>query len=458
MVIWALRQRLMARRIVEEFNEKFKSELLFQQPSSITGYDYANAYARMIAGGTKKSLSEKIKGYFTEPTDRPNEGWTLTHGFFIQMGGFIVYDGRKPYKVLTWERMLQSINAKEIDVPFIPETDILDKSKGDFLTKLFVVTQTTWFVFECFARWYMGLSLAELEVLTLAFAALNAAIYGIWWSKPQNAGYAIRIPLKRPHVDISRISQADTTLDHLDPPKRERIYSEITQDDVSVANAIEKAEPNAEGLVDKEQSWITKKFWTDHYNISRGRVRRIFCTTFRIFAYQGFFFLIEMFFRPLRKLGVNTGRPITNRPSDAPPKAEDEVGQTRVPMFYAEDGREYNVTAVVLAILISVVFGALHLVLWSSQFNTTIDQWLWRACSLYVTLEPLFLLIGLPAVLPGAPHWLNILGHVGYFVAATLYGSARLVLFCLAIYTLFHLPEGVYGDIDWVDLIKARVF
>ncbi|KAF9442586.1 hypothetical protein P691DRAFT_779324 [Macrolepiota fuliginosa MF-IS2] len=184
--IWAMRQRLAAERLKKEFNDRFNN-----------GVD------------PTLSTSAKVKQWFMGPDKTPRRGWTITHGFFVQMGGFVLYDDGEPVKVLTFRRMLMAIQRNEINIPYIAEEDITDKSKGDFLTKLLVVAQTTWFVIQCGIRWRLGLPLAELEVLTLAFAALNGVIYGIWLDKPQGA----QVPIKLPKLP-SKIATHAQTVDH----------------------------------------------------------------------------------------------------------------------------------------------------------------------------------------------------------------------------------------------------
>ncbi|EKM82161.1 hypothetical protein AGABI1DRAFT_36338, partial [Agaricus bisporus var. burnettii JB137-S8] len=122
--------------------------------------------------------------------------WTKTHGFFIQMGGFMLYRDGLPVEVLTYKSFKELIDKKVIDKPEITERTINDKSKSDYLSKGFVVVQTTWFVVQCIARWAGSLPLVELEVVTLAFAVLNAITYALWLNKPQNVQEAIRIDLK----------------------------------------------------------------------------------------------------------------------------------------------------------------------------------------------------------------------------------------------------------------------
>ncbi|KAH9952765.1 hypothetical protein BC827DRAFT_1274197 [Russula dissimulans] len=126
---------------------------------------------RLAAG----KLAEKYKG----------EGWTLTHGFFATMGGFMEYEGNRP---------------------------IRDKSKGDFISKAVVILQTSWFVMQCIARGVRGLPITELELATIAFAGLNFAIYVLWWDKPLNVQCGVRVYRQRitdPPVDDGYVIPTD---------------------------------------------------------------------------------------------------------------------------------------------------------------------------------------------------------------------------------------------------------
>ena len=64
----------------------------------------------------------------------------------------------------------------------------MDRSKGDALSKGIAILQTGWFILQCIARKIQGLAVTELEVVTLAFAALNFAVYVFWWNKPLDVG------------------------------------------------------------------------------------------------------------------------------------------------------------------------------------------------------------------------------------------------------------------------------
>lgn len=100
----------------------------------------------------------------------------------------------KGYMYFNDERIMKE------DITFIlpREEDIKDKGKGDGLSKGLVVGQTLWFIAQCLSRWQQGLVVTELELVTLAFAALNGAIYFLWWHKPLDVQRAMPIIWNRP--------------------------------------------------------------------------------------------------------------------------------------------------------------------------------------------------------------------------------------------------------------------
>ena len=106
----------------------------------------------------------------------PDKGWTMTHGYFIQMGGFILYEGETAKGVLTAEKMESLLTEGRIDLPTIDEDEIQDRSKGDGISKSLVIVQTLWFIAQCITRGVEGLLVTELELVTLAFAVLNGTM------------------------------------------------------------------------------------------------------------------------------------------------------------------------------------------------------------------------------------------------------------------------------------------
>ena len=77
---------------------------------------------------------------------------------------------------------------------FIPtEEEIEDKAKSSWLAKSLILLQTSWFVTQCIARGFKHLPLTHLEIVTLAYAAMNFLIYLFWWNKPLNVNRPVRV-------------------------------------------------------------------------------------------------------------------------------------------------------------------------------------------------------------------------------------------------------------------------
>ena len=71
--------------------------------------------------------------------------------------------------------------------------EIEDRGKSDWLAKSLVLLQTSWFVMQCVARAIDRLPVTHLEIVTLAYAAMNFVIYIFWWNKPLNVNRPVRV-------------------------------------------------------------------------------------------------------------------------------------------------------------------------------------------------------------------------------------------------------------------------
>ncbi|KAG2357371.1 hypothetical protein BDR07DRAFT_1297916 [Suillus spraguei] len=119
--------------------------------------------------------------------------WTVTHGFFAWMGGFMLYVNDEPRATLTPDELLGFVHEGSVKMPVILEADIEDRSKGDALSKGIAMLQLAWFVIQLVARYIQNLPITLLELDTLAVAALTSIGYGFWWKKPMDVGrpYAV---------------------------------------------------------------------------------------------------------------------------------------------------------------------------------------------------------------------------------------------------------------------------
>ncbi|KAF9065789.1 hypothetical protein BDP27DRAFT_1424533 [Rhodocollybia butyracea] len=114
--------------------------------------------------------------------------WTLTHGMFLIMGGF----------------MLTKDSGEVIG------SEIMDRSKGDVVSKTLVLVQTTWFIAQVISRALQHLPITELEITTVAFASLNILTYILWWTKPLDVHHPILLSM-RPRQVVAEASELSDT-------------------------------------------------------------------------------------------------------------------------------------------------------------------------------------------------------------------------------------------------------
>ncbi|KAF8331748.1 uncharacterized protein EI90DRAFT_3057178 [Cantharellus anzutake] len=122
------------------------------------------------------------------------EGWTLTHSYFVVMGGF--FDPSKGSAV--GRNDLQQYpgiieNTGDTRKAAIAREEILDRSKGDGFSKFLIVLQLLWFITQYVGRWASHLHISQLETMTLAYAALCLLLYVLWWHKPVNIQFPIHV-------------------------------------------------------------------------------------------------------------------------------------------------------------------------------------------------------------------------------------------------------------------------
>ncbi|KAJ2936537.1 hypothetical protein H1R20_g561, partial [Candolleomyces eurysporus] len=123
------------------------------------------------------------------------EEWGRVQCHFIQMGG-VVIKHKGQLRAIELSKVEEHKLGDVINRSSLREADLLDRSKGDELSKGLVVIQTTWFIISCCARAIQRLTITNLEVITLAYAALNGIMYFFWWNKPLNVRVPMEIEIK----------------------------------------------------------------------------------------------------------------------------------------------------------------------------------------------------------------------------------------------------------------------
>ena len=99
------------------------------------------------------------------------------------------------------------------------EAEIKDRGKSDWLAKTLVLLQTSWFVVQCIARAVERLPVTHLEIVTLAYAAMNFVIYVFWWNKPLNVDRPVRVfqksDVEEPISEARRSASDNTIIDFI---------------------------------------------------------------------------------------------------------------------------------------------------------------------------------------------------------------------------------------------------
>ncbi|CAM6088010.1 unnamed protein product [Calypogeia fissa] len=120
-------------------------------------------------------------------------GWTMTHAFYANMGGFILKtrDDIAIPLVVDSERMITYLQSLPSPTVLTTERDIQRKAKGDIFLKCLAAMQVIWFVVQVIAREVEKLPISQLEIAVLAFAMCTLVIYALWAEKPQDVSEPI---------------------------------------------------------------------------------------------------------------------------------------------------------------------------------------------------------------------------------------------------------------------------
>ena len=324
------------------------------------------------------------------------QGWSTTHGFFVIMGGFHLFEhgsietsnndkailheddiplhplaARDLYEDYTHQSIRADIDFTSFTVP--TEEEIKDRGKSDWLAKSLVLLQTSWFVMQCIARAIKHLPITHLEIVTLAYAAMNFVIYIFWWNKPLNVNRPVR---------VFRKSEPSAT--------QHQVISSAAQ---------------------HSRTW--ELTWREIGDVLDN---------------------IALFIAGGQDNDVNLSR------------------EDRVPRFWANssDNDAANADAIVLGV--GVCFGAIHCIAWDFSFPTHAELLMWRVSCVAITAVPIYI----PLVLPLGSWLTDLDSTVLYFIPLSggiLYIVARAVTLVLAFTSLRDLPPGAYETMHWTTFI-----
>ncbi|EHK19811.1 uncharacterized protein TRIVIDRAFT_203391 [Trichoderma virens Gv29-8] len=270
--------------------------------------------------------------------DQPKkEKWTLAHCYFANMGGFMYIKGKERLPV-TAQQLAEDDSYLCLE---ITEEDIKDKSKQDWLAKLFAALQILQLILSIITRHIQGVHFSQLETVTLSFAICGVLIYCTYFYKPQNIERAIE--LKNDMRDSNVVSQY-TADDAQEPAVRD-------SDDVP-QNRADDTQKAAARFFSLQSEKPYDSFWAIMLNKQTSL-----------------------------KKPDSKGQKTLRIPND------------NIPIY---KGSNEVHPAVYLLALASGLFGAIHAIAWQFEFPTEEEKLLWQICTCISAASPVVGLLVIP--------------------------------------------------------------
>jgi hypothetical protein len=374
--------------------------------------------------------------HFTKIYAINHPGWTRAHTFFLIMGGFTLHERGKPVRVLEAEELEKLSKAGKIKWPTITKEGIADRSKGDYLSKTIVLFRTTWFLGQCIARGAYGLTVTELELVTVAFASLTGVIYYLWWDKPLDVRCSIPV-----HLLEGRLGKMEGDIEKEATGPQIIPSPKISDEEILEKNGNVVVKPSPLPLTSIQVDTSTPDPALTQLQRFRA-FKRGACEEYGTFFGLGYVFIrfpLDRFFGAFNEMAN------CNTLGDK---------SLRVPTFYSPDEVDDDEVAlpVILAGCVATVFGAIHCIAWSFHFTTLQERWVWRISAILVSGLPISsLAIAWPLSSEDSEEkktlWMKLYESVIEFILVAiicLYLIARIILLILPFIALRALPPGAY--------------
>ena len=382
--------------------------------------------------------------YFTEKHETNHTGWTRAHSFFLIMGGFMLHERGKPVRILETKDLEELSEAGKITWPTITKEEILDRSKGDYLSKTIVLSQATWFVGQCIARGAYGLTVTELEVVTLAFAGLTGVIYYLWWDKPLDVRCSIPV-----HLLDGRLGKFEGKFEKKETGPQIIFSPTISAEEIPERdeNVVVNPNPLPTSIQVDTSTPDPAPTRMQQFRAFRQRACEEDGTLFGlIYVFIGF--PLERFFNTFADLwGCKTLGDKT----------------LRVPTFYSprDDDDDNHSVAFIFAMCVATIFGAIHCIPWSFHFATLREQWVWRISAILLSSIPISIVPFGTLMIPlqkkkNKPIWMKLCkAFLALIMTVTplLYIFARITLLILPFAALRALTPGAYVQINWISFL-----
>lgn len=180
MLLKAFRQVLAARTIAQLYNEERREELENQ---------------KLIESerGPRRVSPPKCT---TDSHQTPPAVWSETHGFYVVMGGLMLYKDKQPLHTLQYSTMERLYRTGQIDLPVVSRDEIMERSKDGVVSKAMALFQVLYFFQDYVRRWKRERSVIDLEIVTMIYIIINAFTFILYWHKPFYILTPTRVQLK----------------------------------------------------------------------------------------------------------------------------------------------------------------------------------------------------------------------------------------------------------------------
>lgn len=152
------------------------TQRLFWMALAIAGPEFVLT----AASGQLNTAQESVKAFY----ELGYPEWTVRHGFFADMGGFMfIPRDSKPFPI-TSKHLHFLVSRGYLPFPDVTLKEIWDKSKQDTLAKLISCFQIGYLLIQCIGRAAEKLTITTMELSAVAIVVCSIATNLCWLRKP----------------------------------------------------------------------------------------------------------------------------------------------------------------------------------------------------------------------------------------------------------------------------------
>jgi hypothetical protein len=154
---------------------------VFRRKIYMTGLSFGGPeFIFQIALGQLASARDSVKEFH----DSGHEGWTLTHAFYADMGGYILKTADGETFPVDAKQLHYLVMKEYVKFPTTTKEMIKDKNKVDGLLRIVTIGQTLWFLINTAGRAIQHLAITCGELTTVAFIICSIGTTACWVHKP----------------------------------------------------------------------------------------------------------------------------------------------------------------------------------------------------------------------------------------------------------------------------------